>query len=484
MKLSRVTISQFMGISELTFDLASGMSVVSGTNAAGKSSVLAALRACVDGHDASVIRKGSESAEIMIELDDGARVRTRVTPDKTNVTVNHPILGSISRKKEFLTKLIGSLSLNPVSFLTAKPAAQCALLLDALPLKLTPATVRELVSGTDETERAYALPCQETHALKLLDELEKPRFEQRTGITRALKEKRNTVAQLFATLPAGTDPRAGIDWQAKRTMLEDEERSMIAADTAAIAVVRREADQRKASITEACQAALASAEKAKADQLAATRQREADEIAAIKARAAEAVALLERSTGTVTAEREREARAECDAIDNKAQIALDAMGAEQEQRHAALSEQLGEAKANADQQTRNSTTCMTITQVEAEAQVLEDEQTALTATIERIRRHRESLTAQLPIKGVAIRDGEIAVNGVALHLVNTAERIRIAVELAMLKTGELKLVCFDDLEHLDLEHRTELAKQIEAHGMQAIAAMVSDEPGLHIETVS
>jgi hypothetical protein len=60
--------------------------------------------------------------------------------------------------------------------------------------------------------------------------------------------------------------------------------------------------------------------------------------------------------------------------------------------------------------------------------------------------------------------------------------MRIAIQVARHRAGEIPLICVDGAEAFDRKNFEAFTKMIEKAGLQAITARVTDSEGLKIET--
>jgi hypothetical protein len=98
----------------------------------------------------------------------------------------------------------------------------------------------------------------------------------------------------------------------------------------------------------------------------------------------------------------------------------------------------------------------------------------LTADIESLRSFRKTATAQMPVAGLELHDGEVFYSGLAFDQLNTAKRIELAVALAVHRSGELGVVCVDGCEALDADTMALLEKAVLEANMQMICTEVAD----------
>ena len=100
-----------------------------GKNAAGKTSVLDAFTAALGGANSSPempIRKGADSAEVIVDLGDIIVTRKWTTDGKSTLTVATKEGAKYPSPQAMLDKLIGKLSFDPLAFERMKPQEQAA----------------------------------------------------------------------------------------------------------------------------------------------------------------------------------------------------------------------------------------------------------------------------------------------------------------------------------------------------------------------
>ena len=118
-QISEVEIKNIKGIESLSFK-AGAVTILSGSNGAGKSSVIDAVGAIFDGgHDPSLLRNGTDQGEVKITLDDGSTIRKRVTPTKSDLEVRNPQGGIVKRPAEHVKALAQSFAFDPIGLVSA-----------------------------------------------------------------------------------------------------------------------------------------------------------------------------------------------------------------------------------------------------------------------------------------------------------------------------------------------------------------------------
>jgi len=211
MKVTRLSIQNILGID--TLEISPGqITTISGGNGVGKTSVLEAIKAALGGgNDASLIRNGSDSAKVVLVLEDGTEIARSWTEDgKSTVAVKNPAFGKVSSPATYLKRLTDALSVNPVSFITAPSDKRAAWLLEVLPVEVSDADLKAC--------GLTALPPASANGLDRIATAHKTVYDERTGVNRVARDKRGTIAQLEKSLP----PLASEDWTAAAARAEQE----------------------------------------------------------------------------------------------------------------------------------------------------------------------------------------------------------------------------------------------------------------------
>lgn len=420
MQVSHIKISNILGIESLEIE-AGKFITVSGKNGVGKTSVVEALKAALTGgHDATLLRNGSSVGEVVLVLEDGAQITKRVTATKSEQLYTDAEGRKSTRPAESIKQLVDALSVNPVEFLTVPKKQQVAALLEAMPMQAD-AERLGAIAGVVVDPKTASL-----HAMDAIEVVRKIVYDERTGLNRAAKEKQATVKQLADTLPpAESEAPAGED--EIRADLDDLEAARQAEMTRVdekLAGLRGEADAKVAELGRQIEAIR---DEFREQQILAERKK-----AAVNQKAAEQRASLQAQLDVINASREANARA---------------------------------------QQTRDTIAAMT-----AEAEALQVRAADATFALEELEKYKASLLASLPIPGLEVRDGEIFFNGVVFERLNSAEQVKVAVELAKLRAGTLGLVCVDGIERLDPEAFAAFKEQALASGVQMVVTRVGDSP--------
>ncbi|MFP3904245.1 MAG: hypothetical protein ACLFWB_08410 [Armatimonadota bacterium] len=431
MRIARLSIENFLGIAEC--DLKPGkVTVISGANQQGKTSILKALQTAFSGSGdlSDRIHDNEEKAVLLVELDDGVTVERRIT-----VAGNYPSVeeDGLERKgpQTWLNELIGegTLAFNPVEFFEAKPDRQRELLLNAIPVHVTEEQLCNWF-GLDE------FPGIDTdrHGLEVLAEVEDFAYEERRDANADVKALKSRVDTLAEDIPDDFDAETwrGVDV------------SELQAEIEAAGTVR----ERKQNLKEKIR-------NGKRNILTLTEKREAliEQIREID----DAIDVQEEANGDLQAElNELEVPDVSEAKDrlaeySDAQAVLADIDALEE-----TQEKLSEAETIAENWDR-----IVQTVREKPDELLEE--------------------ADIPIEGLEIRSDTILLNGIEIENLSDSEQLLFALDVVRAMNSDFPIICIDGAESLDGKHFDLLIEQAQNDDFQYFITRV-DESDLTIET--
>lgn len=425
LSVSHVKISNILGVEDLELSPGKFTAIV-GRNGSGKTSTLEAIKAALrGGHDATLLRNGSDQGEIVLVLDDGTQISKRITAAGSKSVVVGADGKRAAKPSESIRDLVDALSVNPIEFLSVPRKQQITALLEAMPMRADLARLQD-ISGTPIDSGLADL-----HALDVIDRIHRELYDERTGTNRAVKEKLATINQLSAAIPDGAGAAGGgeseiLDKLAEIDGVRDSELARI--------------DKKLSGLEDSWDAKLADIE----TRMQALR----DEQAGV---------MSERANIRQAAEKQR-AKA----------------GHDHSVARAPLSERLAIIQANRDAEAKARATRETIAAMEEEAESLRGDADKATKALASLEAYKAELLASLPIPGLVVKDGEIFYNEVLFDRLNSAQQVRVAVEVAKLRAGQLGLVCVDGIERLDGPAFEEFKQAAIDSGLQLVVTRVAD----------
>lgn len=409
MKITAIEIHDFKRIRDVEIEPgARTLVLIGGKNTAGKSSILDAITAALGGGralPADPIRHGADQAEIRVELDDNGTaviVRRVIKPDGKGSVEVRRDGAPVGKPQAFLDQLVGARFLDPLAFLALVPGAQRAALLDLVD--------RDGVIAGLEKERAA-------------------HYDLRTDIGRDLKRATGALDSMprAGAAPAEVDVEE-LAGRVNALQVEGGARATMLARIQDIASrdVRAQEDERRADDAVA---------RALRDQDAARERRLAIAAEAIEADAESAAMRAERVIAL-------------DLAEAKAALA----GATEANRAVAV------AVAAAAARTKQA----------ALVKKLEHDHLEAARAIERVDEAKAAFleAAALPVPGLGVAADGVTYLGVPLAQASGAQRLRVALALAIAASPNLRDVWIRDASLLDEDHLALVAADAEAAGVR------------------
>lgn len=435
MNIQKIKIANLLGIEELEFD-PGRFTLIEGRNGSGKTSVLESIKHALNGgHDARLLRNGSDKGEIVLILDDGVQLTKTVTPSKSDIKIFDKDGNRINKPQTYIDRLIDMLSVNPVQFLTSDKKNRVNYLLEAIPMKLTKDQLEKSLNGMSGRVKDDL----SGHALEAIGRIYKQFYDERTGVNRALKEKSATMTQLKESVSGlcfSTD-----EIKEKLLILENKKSDM----------------ETKKSLF------LEQAVQSRVRKLDQEEERFQDEINRLR---------LEHEENKMEIH---------NCFDNQ----KEEIQSKFDDKYIPLLNELTKLKEQQKQYDSHEKTRELLEQFEQECLKLKEETEKLSGALNGLDNLKESLLRDLPVNGLEIKDGEIFCKDIVFDKLNTAEQVKIAVEVAKLRANELGIICVDGIERLDKETFDEFKCKAIESGLQMIVTRVGDsELNIHTEMVA
>lgn len=390
MKLTKLKIKNILGIEDIEFD-AGKFTTITGANSSGKSSIFKAIQNVFQGgHEANLVRNGTDKGEIVLVFDDGVTARKVVTEEKSTLAVSGHKNG-----KTYLDSISDITAINPISFLAGSESERLKILLESMTIELPEARLLELLNGE---RMPYGEP------LEVLEKIRKNLYDKRTGENRMVAGTKANIIGLEATLP----PRSEVkDFEAELGKVEGELEELRAKRSGAEAERNTETERKVQSYKDTRDA----------------------EIEAIREKYG---ALIE------------ETKAAHSAGYAKTQM-------EYESASEPLKTKIAELKESVKTQAVTESTKKAIARAKSELASYEAESARLDKALEEIAQIKLDILAKTPFQGLEIKEGKIYIDSIPFTQLNTAAQVAFTLKLAKLRTEgkELKLVCLDNMECLD-----------------------------------
>lgn len=452
--VTKILIKNVLGIETLAFKPGRRWTRISGDNGTGKTSVIESLKSILGGgvHDVKLLRKGTEQAEIGLELSDGIELQKIIKPESAEFKGIHPEMGEIGRPVTYLNRIRDKIASNPVEFLTAKRKDQIDILLNSIPMTVT----KEQLSFVPELfTKDIGF---DAHALQVIEAIHKSVFSKRADVNRTIKAQDGTIEILSKAAPP--EAPEGTTWKAEKKRLEAEIKKLNADTKAAMDSAQTSSNKEYEEGKKVYEDAINTIDD---DLQAGVKKLEADAAArreALRKSREKAVEqFTERATKTQAKYRE-----------------------DYNRQYAPLKEQLTTAENRSEEEIRFDESRKTIDTLKENNRTQEKESKHLDDVLYQLSNYKSHLLEKLPVAGLEVKDGDIFFNGIPYETVNEAERVKLAARLSIERAGICRLVVLDGLERLSQRNQKILMEELAEADMQMIGSFVTEEKKLNIDS--
>lgn len=137
--------------------------------------------------------------------------------------------------------------------------------------------------------------------------------------------------------------------------------------------------------------------------------------------------------------------------------------------------ELEESIQNIDEINRKVRANLDKEKAEEDAKTYREQYDALSAKLTDVRDKKNGLlnSADLPLPGLSVKDGELTYNGQQWDNMSGSERLRVSTAIVRKLNPQCGFVLLDKLEQMDKKTLEEFGEWLEAEGLQAIATRVS-----------
>lgn len=476
MKITKIKIKNLFGITECELD---GSSVeLVGTNGAGKTSVLDAIRYALtnDSQRDFIIRQGETTGEIIIETDTGlsvTRMKREGQVDYKSVKDGRNI---VSSPESYLKSLFSELQINPVAFILMSKKEQNRAILDliefAWDLNWIKEQFGEIPSGVN----------YEQNILQVLHDIQSETgdyFMARQDLNRDIRNKRAFIDDIASKIPVKYDAEK---WErfdtaeAYKRLTEAQHHNDLIARAEAF---RAGFDGKMRGYEADREIAITAAEKAidaERSELTATIARLEAEITAAKDKIASLASKLD--------DKKKVAQSEYEA--KVAKLKSD-MGLAEEYYSASPIDvvPIKEEITIAEEMRSHLSDYHRMIDLESAVKDLSAQSAELTRKIELARSLPGIIlqTATIPVEGLTVVDGVPYIKGMPVSNLSEGEKLELCVDVAVAKPGGLQIILIDGIEKLSEENRTKLYEKCKSKGIQFIATRTTDDPDLRVITL-
>ena len=208
MKIARLEINNFVGISEFKFDLGK-INILTGRMGSGKTSIIEAIEKGFSNKSqrVEIIRHGEDDATIFIKTDDGLEIDRKLRTNKADYLKVRKAGQAVPSTEKFLKQFLKGELFKPLEFCTKSPAEQAKIILNLLEI---PWSMDDIANwfGEIPTDVDY-----DEHILQVLGQIVKNYFSQREVVNREIVVIKAQVTGYKNELPKNYD---GEEWRLKK----------------------------------------------------------------------------------------------------------------------------------------------------------------------------------------------------------------------------------------------------------------------------
>lgn len=209
MKITKIRIDNFLGIATFVADDLGKWNMITGANGVGKSTILKAIREALEssGTKHQLVKVGADKGEIHLTFDDGMVVERKMTAgsNQVKVTTNSQ---PVKQPQTFLDKLIGPHQMNPVDFMKGNAKQRRETILKALPVSLSfdrlMGVVMDFMHESD-VHISMASVNVDKHAFVALAQAKKAVFDTRAKINQDITRLSKSIEQDERDIPVNFD---------------------------------------------------------------------------------------------------------------------------------------------------------------------------------------------------------------------------------------------------------------------------------------
>ncbi len=473
MKTTLIKIKNILGITDLQLN---GASVeITGTNGAGKSSVIEAIRYALTNSSKRdvLIRKGETEGEILIETDTGLHIGRKARENMSDYKQIRQDGKDVNSPEAFLREIFTPLQLDPVAFTRMTKAEQNKIILGLIDFQWDLNWIQQQF-GEVPKDVDYS-----QHILQVLNDIQAEKgtyFQSRQEINREIRTKRGVAETIAKDIPSGYQ---AAKWEAFD--LGDKYRELAAIQQKNNNIER--AKQFRAAFDGKIRALQAERDIAiTAEQKAIASERESLQ-SSIERMKAEIIAAQDKLAGLESKLTDKAARLQAEHDAQVAKLKQDtAVADEWADKETVDAAPLQEEITQAEGMKRHLNEYARMQTVLKEVDDLTKVSEEYTRKIELARSLPSQIlkTATIPIEGLTVENGIPLIKGLPITNLSEGEQLDLCVDVTLSKPGTLQIILIDGAEKLSDENRQHLYNKCKSKGLQFVATRTTNSDELEV----
>ena len=206
MKIKRLEIKNYIGVKELNWSPKTGVNVLKGVKASGKTSILEAIETAFTNlkRRSEVVRHGEDEATLYVETDNGIEIDRRIRTEKSDYL---KVKGDGAASTEgYLRQFVNGDVFRPLDFVNMNIKEQTAIILNMIQINWS---TEDIISwfGIEPDGINF-----DKHILQVLKDIEVKYYKEREEVNRQIATLKVQCESIKKELPGNYD---GEEWRAK-----------------------------------------------------------------------------------------------------------------------------------------------------------------------------------------------------------------------------------------------------------------------------
>lgn len=475
MKISKLKIENLYGIEQLELD---GKSIeLTGTNGAGKSSVLDAIRLALTNNSKRkyVVKNGETEGRVLVKLDDGTTIDRKKRTDKSDYkSIKDENGNEINSPETFLKDIFTPLQLEPVEFLSMSEKEQNRILLNLIEFNKDKKEFIQEKFGEIPSWVNY-----DDSILEILNQLQSKEgqyYQNREDINRQIRNGIAVINDIAKDIPEGYDAEK---WRNFTLSDKYEELNKDKEYNAKIdkSIAYKEDYNNKIKQIETIENnTLLQIEKDKFEE----KNKITTEMQELKNR----IELLQKDLENIDVKYEKTiAETKSETIAEKAKLDENIKVANEWANKEKINTEMLENELKiAEEMKGHLNEYDRMKEMQKKVDNFNIISETLTNKIELARTLPGEILKEvnIPVKNLTVENGIPLVNGLPVGNLSEGEKLQLCVDVTLSDNNNLKLILIDGTEKLSEENRKKLYEICKEKGLTVIATRTTDNPELKI----